>query len=196
MNPIQQLEQGVRDRFPTAQFALDPPEKPEASWFLDIDLDGHRVNVEWRSHCGFGVTANPETGYGEGADELYPDFCSAQQRVLALLLARTKTSPPSVVTLEGLRRTRRVTQSQLARQLGVRQPAIAKLEKRSDLHVSTLHQVVAAMGGRLSIRACFPDGMEKEIVFSDLAEVDTDSTGPSTAVTEPQSAAGKSSHRA
>ena len=167
MNPMEQLERAIRERFPSARIAVDLAEKPGGSSFLDIEVDGHPVNVDWRPHCGFGITANPDSAYGEGADEVYPDVDSARRRIVALLLSRTQTEPPVAATLGSLRRARRVTQSQLARQLGVRQASIAKIERRSDIRLHTLQQVVAAMGGRLVIRARFPDGMERELLFEE-----------------------------
>src|SRR5262249_25035661 len=131
---------------------------------LDVDLDGYAVAVEWQPRRGVGITANPSSGYGEGPDEVYPDVAAAQQRVVALLLSRTKTKPPPA-TLRGLRKARQVTQLQLAERLSVQQASVAKLERRSDMLLSPLHAVISAMGGRLIIRATFPDGMEKELVF-------------------------------
>jgi DNA-binding Xre family transcriptional regulator len=167
MNPIQKLERAIQERFPGARLMLDPAEKPNGSSFLDVETEGYLLNVEWRPHCGFGVTSNPDSGYGEGADEVYPDLASARERVAALLHSRTRTGPPAAATLESLRRARRVTQSELARHLGKRQASIAKLERRSDIRLSTLQQVVAAMGGRLVVRAQFPDGMDRELQFTD-----------------------------
>lgn len=46
----------------------------------------------------------------------------------------------------------------LAVQLKIRQPSIAKLERRADMYLSTLRNVIRAMGGELDVRAVFPDG--------------------------------------
>jgi len=60
--------------------------------------------------------------------------------------------------LNELREARRLTQEQLAEQLGVGQAHVSRLERRADMYVSTLGRVVEAMGGHLEIRAVFPDG--------------------------------------
>lgn len=60
--------------------------------------------------------------------------------------------------LAQLRRARELTQVQLATVLKVEQPAIAKLEQRTDTYVSTLRSYIEAMGGELRIQAVFPDG--------------------------------------
>ncbi len=62
------------------------------------------------------------------------------------------------MALDELRLARRLTQEQLAAELNVRQPAIAKLERRADMYLSTLRSVIEAMGGELDVRAVFPDG--------------------------------------
>ena len=62
------------------------------------------------------------------------------------------------MALYELREARRLTQEQLAQRLHVRQPAIAKIERRADMYLSTLRGVIQAMGGKMEILAVFPDG--------------------------------------
>ncbi len=57
-----------------------------------------------------------------------------------------------------LRKARRLTQTEMAKALGVKQEQISRIEQRTDLHISTLRRSVEAMGGRLSLVAEFPDG--------------------------------------
>ena len=61
------------------------------------------------------------------------------------------------LTLQDLRKARDLTQVQLAETLGQGQVSIAKLEKRSDLLLSTLRRYVEGMGGKLSLVVEFPD---------------------------------------
>ncbi|MEO8131216.1 MAG: helix-turn-helix domain-containing protein [Bryobacteraceae bacterium] len=61
------------------------------------------------------------------------------------------------MTLLEMRRARKLTQVRLARELGISQDGVSRLEKRSDLLLSTLRKTVEAMGGRLSLIAQFPD---------------------------------------
>jgi DNA-binding XRE family transcriptional regulator len=61
------------------------------------------------------------------------------------------------MTLRDLRRALERTQVDLARQLGVKQETVSRLEKRSDMLLSTLSGYVAAMGGELDLVAKFPD---------------------------------------
>ena len=62
------------------------------------------------------------------------------------------------MTMRELRKARRMTQTEMAKALGVKQEQISRIEQRTDLHISTLRRSVEAMGGRLSLVAEFPDG--------------------------------------
>jgi transcriptional regulator with XRE-family HTH domain len=72
--------------------------------------------------------------------------------------------------LQELRRARHLSQEQLAEILHVRQATISKLERRTDMYISTLRSYIQAMGGDLEITARFPDGEIRINQFSDLAE--------------------------
>jgi transcriptional regulator with XRE-family HTH domain len=73
------------------------------------------------------------------------------------------------MALEELRGALRMTQQQLAKILHVDQSAISKLERRTDMYVSTLERFIEAMGGRLEIRAVFPEGSVRISQFEKLA---------------------------
>jgi DNA-binding XRE family transcriptional regulator len=70
--------------------------------------------------------------------------------------------------LNELRQARGSSQKMLAEVLHVQQPAIAKIEKRTDMYISTLRSHIEAMGGQLEVVARFPDGTVKISNFSDL----------------------------
>jgi transcriptional regulator with XRE-family HTH domain len=70
------------------------------------------------------------------------------------------------MALHELRQARQLSQVQLAELLDVRQPAVARMEKRSDMVVSHLRAVIEAMGGELEIIARFPEGVVKINNFS------------------------------
>lgn len=61
------------------------------------------------------------------------------------------------MTLQELRKARKLTQVRMAKSLGITQDSVSRLEKRSDLLLSTLRKTVQAMGGNLSLVAEFPD---------------------------------------
>jgi transcriptional regulator with XRE-family HTH domain len=62
------------------------------------------------------------------------------------------------MALDELREARKLTQAQLAKTLEVDQGAVSRMERRTDMYVSTLRNFIRAMGGELHIRADFPDG--------------------------------------
>jgi predicted XRE-type DNA-binding protein len=70
--------------------------------------------------------------------------------------------------LNELRNARGLSQQMLAEALHIQQPAIAKLEKRTDMYISTLRSHIRAMGGELEIIARFPDGDVKIANFSQI----------------------------
>jgi len=50
------------------------------------------------------------------------------------------------------------SQGEVARALGIKQPSLSKLEKQSDMQISTLHKIVNVLGGELEVVARFPKG--------------------------------------
>jgi DNA-binding XRE family transcriptional regulator len=87
----------------------------------------------------------------------------SRQRV-AEQVERTLAEMP----LNELRNARGLSQKMLAEALGIQQPAIAKMEQRTDMYISTLRSHIKAMGGDLEITARFPDGEIKITNFSQL----------------------------
>lgn len=74
------------------------------------------------------------------------------------------------MTLQELRQARKLTQVRMAKALGITQEGVSRLEKRSDLLLSTLRKTVKAMGGNLSLVAEFPD--RDPVVLSGIADDD------------------------
>jgi DNA-binding XRE family transcriptional regulator len=72
------------------------------------------------------------------------------------------------MTLRELRHARKLTQVRMAKKLGITQDSVSRLEKRSDLLLSTLRKTVEAMGGNLSLVAEFPD--REPVVLTGIAE--------------------------
>ncbi|HET8669998.1 MAG TPA: helix-turn-helix transcriptional regulator [Candidatus Saccharimonadales bacterium] len=163
-NTLQDIGRRILERFPEAKLSFDMAENEEGSSFLDVKMDDYSLVVEWSPKRGIGITANSEIGYGEGPHEVFKEASVALQRVLELLLSRTKTVT-TTASLGQLRRERSLTQAQIAGLLKIQQASVAKIEKRSDILVSTLQAIVSAMGGQVRIRAVFPDGLERELHF-------------------------------
>ena len=62
------------------------------------------------------------------------------------------------MALHELRKVLDKSQADLAARLDVNQPAITKMEHRTDIRISSLKRMIEAMGGSLEIKACFPQG--------------------------------------
>lgn len=76
-----------------------------------------------------------------------------------------------LATLKDLRLAVAQTQQDLAAALGVGQDSISRLEKRSDMLLSTLRRYVEAMGGRLELVAQFPN--RPPVIIEHLAPATT-----------------------
>ena len=74
------------------------------------------------------------------------------------------------MSLRDLRKARKLTQARVAKRLGITQDSVSRLEKRSDLLLSTLRKTVRAMGGDVRIIAEFPD--RAPVVLAELSEND------------------------
>ena len=70
---------------------------------------------------------------------------------------RIEARTSELATLKDLRQAAQQTQEQMAAVLGVGQDAISRLEKRSDMLLSTLRHYVEGMGGQLNLVAQFPN---------------------------------------
>ncbi len=71
--------------------------------------------------------------------------------------ARIERRAMELATLKDLRKAAEQTQADLALTLGVGQDTISRLEKRSDMLLSTLRHYVESMGGKLELVAQFPN---------------------------------------
>lgn len=72
--------------------------------------------------------------------------------------------------LQELRQARKMSQEQMAKNLHTKQSNVSRIEKRTDMYISTLRSVIKAMGGDLEIVARFPDGNVRINQFEELDE--------------------------
>ncbi|MPQ69952.1 MULTISPECIES: XRE family transcriptional regulator [Pseudomonas] len=63
--------------------------------------------------------------------------------------------------LHELRQAQQLSQDALAKALHINQAAVSKMERRTDMYISTLRNYIRAMGGELEIIATFPEGQVK-----------------------------------
>jgi transcriptional regulator with XRE-family HTH domain len=91
-------------------------------------------------------------------DELVKRTTTKQTRELAS--KRTRQLLGELLISE-VRKLAGKSQREVARELGIKQPSLSKLEKQSDMQISTLRRIVAALGGELEVVAKFPKGYVK-----------------------------------
>jgi transcriptional regulator with XRE-family HTH domain len=89
---------------------------------------------------------------------------------------RAKALIAEEMSLRDLRKARHQTQVRVARELGINQENVSRLERRSDLLISTLNGYVEAMGGILRLVAEFPD--RPPIALTGIAALDRDDAAP------------------
>ena len=86
--------------------------------------------------------------------ELTKGFSSERRRHIDEMRKKMIAEMP----LHELRRARALTQQDLAETLNVNQPAVSKMEQRTDVYISSLRSYIEAVGGKLKIVAEFPEG--------------------------------------
>ena len=67
------------------------------------------------------------------------------------IIARVTEMEREVEGLKALRKLQERSQQQIAQSLGIKQPAVHKMEKQADLYLSTLRRFVEAAGGKLEL---------------------------------------------
>lgn len=90
--------------------------------------------------------------------------------------ARSAELVAEEMTLRDLRQALTLTQTRIAEILGIGQDSVSRLEKRSDLLLSTLRSYVEAMGGHLSLIAEFPE--REPVILSGLTTMETEPVPP------------------
>ena len=109
--------------------------------------------------------------------ELTKKFSAKRKARVAERVDELKTE----MALAELRQARDRSQEELARVLKVNQPAVAKLEKRTDMYVSNLRRYVEALGGKLEIAAKFPEGTVSIANFGEIGKRTRKSREPKSA---------------
>ncbi len=103
---------------------------------------------------------------GKLLQEVWDEFSEEEK---AQIEARKKVLVQEYLTLQDLRKAHDLTQERMAEMLHIKQENVSRIEKRSDLLLSTLRSYVEAMGGHLNLIAEFPDRPPVSLQgFSDL----------------------------
>ena len=94
--------------------------------------------------------------------------------------ARARELVAEEMSLQDLRKARKQTQVRVAKELGINQENVSRIEKRSDLLLSTLSGYVEAMGGKLSLVAEFPD--RPPVVLTGIATLEEEKPATKTRI--------------
>lgn len=103
--------------------------------------------------------------FSELRERMSPESQSRAEMKAQVMLAE--------MPLNELRLARGLSQKALAEMLHVQQPSIAKMERRTDMYISTLRSHIEAMGGQLEVVARFPDGIVRITNFADLPIIES-----------------------
>src|SRR5262249_39724991 len=97
--------------------------------------------------------------------ELLQTMPAERQQKIAKRVRQSLAAMP----LDEIRKAGQMTQARLADTLGVNQGEVSKIEHRTDIYISTLAGYIEALGGKLEIRAVFPDREMRIDQFEALA---------------------------
>lgn len=101
-------------------------------------------------------------------EEVLATFSPAERAAIA---RRSAQLIAEEMTLRQLRKAHGRTQKKLASALKISQDGVSRLEKRSDLLLSTLRSYVEAMGGKLTLVAEFPGSKPVAVTgFDEITE--------------------------
>jgi hypothetical protein len=95
--------------------------------------------------------------------------CLAPER-RARIETRAKELIEEEMTLRDLRSVQHLTQTRVAELLGIEQDSVSRMERRSDMQLSTMSSYVEAMGGKLRLIAEFPNRRPYVVKLGDLTE--------------------------
>ncbi|HEY3763133.1 MAG TPA: helix-turn-helix transcriptional regulator [Verrucomicrobiae bacterium] len=139
---------------PHSRVKVDEPELAGGNYWVDVSVGKKRHTLEYRPGKGFALF-HEDAGYGEGPAEIYRTPERAARRLTQLMGAGN--SKAIRLGLKDIRELYGHSQVALAKMAGVKQPAISRFEKRGEVKFSTLAATIKALGGKLEVRARFPD---------------------------------------
>jgi DNA-binding XRE family transcriptional regulator len=112
------------------------------------------------------VVAKKSGAVGRTLDDVMATLPAPRRQAIEASVAAT------VREIEGLKALRQLTrhsQEQIAQSLGVKQPSVLKIERQTDLYLSTLRRFVEAAGGKLELRVELPGS--EPILLTGLGEI-------------------------
>ena len=179
MNDITHLKQFVCHAYPNAVVEVTEPLHADGLWWLDVKHDQRQFIIQWAVGGSFGISSAGDDSYGEGPDELIGTLEATKTRIGQLLADDEQTVPPLGVLLSRLREKCGLTQQALAVRLGISQASVSGFERRKNIEIGTLANVMDALGGKLEIFGVFPDGryrIDKNMVLAEQLDMPSSPT--------------------
>lgn len=152
---VRSFVQDLRSIVEDAGIAVEKGGETGRTWWIAAELADRLVELEWRSDQGFRLYDPDSDGYGDGPIEKFREPRMAAVRTKQYL--QNGEFQEAGRWLRTMRELRGLSQEVLAAHLGIRQAAISKIEGRNEVLLSSLREVTEALGGRLEVRARFPD---------------------------------------
>ena len=87
----------------------------------------------------------------------YQEVLAQESKEMQLRVRQRAAEIREEIDLRELRRLRKLTQARLSRKLKIGQEGVSRIEKRTDLYISTLRSYVEGVGGKLSLVVELPD---------------------------------------
>jgi transcriptional regulator with XRE-family HTH domain len=103
------------------------------------------------------------------ADDRFAELSKERREAI---LARTEAIIKEM-TLAELRKACQQSQATIAKELGIKQAAVSRVERRADMRISTLRDIVKALGGTLKIIAQFPGCHDVSVNLGDVLSAQT-----------------------
>jgi hypothetical protein len=155
--PISEFTELLGRECEEATVSVDSPRDPNGEYWLDVSQRKFRTSVSWRPKVGFGIFTSADGGYGMRPDEIYSRAEDACTRICQMVARSRDMHPKAPMQLRELRHIVGRSQVALAVELEINQAAVSRMENREDMHISSLHEYITAMGGELELRAKFKD---------------------------------------
>ena len=140
---------------PWVTIKVDRADAPDGNWWFDARVNGELLTVFWSPKFGFGFSTQNEVGFGEKPNEIYVSAEMAALR-FAQLVKRAGSGRTMALGISDLRELCGLSQTELAKRVGVEQAAVSRAEGRDNIELKTLSSLVEAMGFRIDVRVTAP----------------------------------------
>jgi DNA-binding transcriptional regulator YiaG len=130
----------------------------------------HNVSIPLTEYSSHGILHQNDESEEQRMMRMAKNFKTLREKMSPQSRERSRALAAKYragMPLNELREALAITQVHLARILRVNQAAVSKMERRTDMYVSTLQDFIKAMGGELKITAKFPDGTVEISQFAD-----------------------------